>query len=619
MSDRLPIATSCVCVLLGFLGVSLGQAQTTTQPGQEGFGSEITVTATGVETEVDEVPVATTVITRSQMDDSQSAEVTDLLRRVPGMTTAQSGYEGSLTSVFTRGTNSNHTLVLLDGVRLNSPYFGGYDWSLPTTTALERVEVARGPYSSLWGSDAVGGVINMITQRRTAGFGGRLIAEGGEDGWQRYEATAGFASAGFDIQASGYQRSSDGHLENGDVTGEQALATAGFSWGKGSRIGFVYQDLRNEIGIPYVTPGSPTPNRRQDTSQQLMAIPFKWSLTDNWTLDVIASRVEQEIDFVDPDDPWGYVYSNTEADTDQARLASHHTLGRHTISWGGEWRESTVTEVGPFGPSLDHVSEQTTSAFAQDIWQINPKFRVLLGVRWDDTDSWGSETTGRLDIGWRLSDTVELRGGFGQAFRAPALGELHSPFGGNLELQPETSESGEVSLVYAPLGGQSRWQLNVFATDIDNLIEYDYASVQNVNIGQAKIKGAEFVWEQGTLDVVRWYLAATYLDTEGDDGMSLLRRPKYSAAWTLNGEIGGKWSGDTTIMWVYSRDDVNPVTFEREENQSYYVFNMTVAWNPWGTVSITARALNILDEEYEEVLGYPAAGRRFMAGLRWDF
>jgi vitamin B12 transporter len=621
MSHR-PTTPGLAALLAVIFGAStLAAQQFDQQPATEkkDFGSEITVTATGIESEVDDVPVATTVITRKQMDDAQSASVTDLLRRAPGLSVAQSGDTGSVTSVFTRGTNSNHTLVLFEGVRLNSPYFGGFDWSLPTTTAIERVEVARGPFSALWGSDAVGGVINIIPQRRSGGFGGRILAEGGQENWQRYEATAGFGSAHFDIQASGYRLSSDGSLENGDVTGQQGLLTTGFSWGEDSRIGLVYQDLESEIGIPFVTPDSPTPNRRQDTTQRLMAVPLRWTLAKWWKLEVVASRTEREIDFTDPDDPWGYVYSTTEADTDQARLANHHTLGRHTISWGGEWREDTVTDVNPFGTALDNVTENTVGAFAQDNWQINRKFRLLFGVRWDDTDSWGSRTSGRLDFGWRLADSIELRGGYGQAYRAPALGELYGPFGGNPDLEPESSNSGEVGVVYTPVGGHSRWQLNVFTTDIDNLIEYDFASMENRNIGEARINGAEFVWEQGAFEILRWYLQATYLHTQDDDGESLLRRPQYSLAWTLNGDIGKNWSGDTTIRWVSSRDDVDPATFERVENDSYYTVNISVAWQPWSTLAITGRALNVFDESYQEVAGYAAPGRRFIVGLRWDF
>jgi vitamin B12 transporter len=622
MVHRTISSTLFVCLSAVLFSASPAAAQQTYPQQPEtpkNFGSEITVTATGLENEVDDVPVATTVITKKQMDDAQAASVSDLLRRVPGLDIVQSGAVGSVTSAFTRGTNSNHTLVLFEGVRLNSPYFGGYDWSLPTTTALERVEVARGPYSALWGSDAVGGVINMIPLRRSSGFGGRLFAEGGQENWQRYEVTAGYASSGFDILASGYRRSTDGQLDNSDVTGQQGLVTTGFSWGRDSRVGFVYQDVRSEIGIPFVTPGTPTPNRRQDTTQQLMAIPLRWTLAKWWKLDVVASRTEREIDFVDPDDPWGYTEGTTLADTDQARLSNHHTLGRHTISWGGEWREDTVTEVNTFGTSLDDVKEQTVGAFAQDNWQVHRNFRLLFGVRWDDTDSWGSRTSGRLDFGWRLADTFELRGGYGQAYRAPALGELYAPFGGNPELEPEDSNSGEIGVVYTPLNGHSRWQLNVFTTDIDNLIQYDYVTMQNQNIGNATINGAEFVWEQGAFEILRWYLQATYLYTKGDDDESLLRRPQYSLAWTINGDIGEDWSGDTTIRWVGARDDVDPVTFERVENDSYYVVDVAVAWKAWQKLAVTGRVLNLFDQDYQEVVGYPAPGRRFMVGLRWDY
>lgn len=588
-------------------------------PTEAEFGSEITVTATGVESEVADVPVATTVITRKQMDDTQDASVSEMLRRVPGLSVAQSGGTGALTSVFTRGTNSNHTLVLFDGVRLNSPYYGGFDWSLPTTTALERIEVARGPYSALWGADAVGGVINLIPYREHEKVGGRLLAEGGQESWRRWEVSAGYATSKFDVHVSGYRRSGNGTLENSDFENQQGLATGGFSWGRGSRIGIVYQDLSSDVGIPFVTPDIPTPERRQETKQRLMAIPLKWKIAAKWDLELVASRVERDFTFNDPDDPWEYVYGNTEANTDEARLANHHSVGAHTISWGGAWRDDVVTDVNSFGTTLDDVSEQTWSAFAQDNWQIGRKLRLLFGIRWDDTDTWGSEVTGRVDFGWRMTERFELRGGYGQAYRAPSLGELYAPVGGNSTLDPENSNSGELGLVYTPLNGHSRWQLNVFTTDIDNLIEFDFTNYENVNSGKATIKGAEFTWEQGALDVIRWYLQATYLDTEGEDGLSLLRRPRFTASWTLNGNVSKKWSGDITVLWVDTRADIDPETLERSEAASYTTVNLAIAWDAWQRLSITARALNVLDADYEEVLGYPAPGRRFLAGLRYGF
>jgi len=165
------------------------------------FSGQVTVTATGEKTAVSDTTAAVTVIDRQEMDDSQIATVPDLLRRVPGMTVARSGDAGGVTSVFTRGTNSNQTLVLFHGVRLNSPYFGGYDWSILPTAGLERVEVVRGPFSALWGGDAMGGVVNLIPARGSRGLGGSVFAEGGQEGWKRAQAQVSWASDTLDVSA----------------------------------------------------------------------------------------------------------------------------------------------------------------------------------------------------------------------------------------------------------------------------------------------------------------------------------------------------------------------------------------------------------------------------------
>ncbi len=216
----------------------------TNQPTQS-FSGEVTVTATGVETDVDEAPSAVTVITRDEIDDAQADGVADMLRRVPGLAVVGSGDAGKQTSVFTRGTGSNQTLVMLDGVRLNSAFFGGFDWSRLSTSGLRQVEVVRGPYSALWGADAVGGVINLLPQRASGGFNGRFFGEGGSNSWRRLEADLGWGGKSFDIYASGYDRQSDGELDYSDFSSRQFLVTAGFSFGKRrSRLGVLteYRD-----------------------------------------------------------------------------------------------------------------------------------------------------------------------------------------------------------------------------------------------------------------------------------------------------------------------------------------------------------------------------------------
>jgi len=602
-------------VLVCFTALPVRAQYPPTQPATP-FSGEVTVTATGIPTEVDEAPTAVTVITRDEMDDAQADTIVEMLRRVPGLTVVGSGDEGKLTSVFTRGTDSNQTLVLLDGVRLNSPYFGGFDWSRMSTAGLRQVEVARGPYSALWGADAVGGVINLLPQRAHGGFNGRFFGEAGQDGWQRLEADIGWGSKSFDVYVSGFDRRGDGEFENSDFSSQQFLLTAGWSWGRrGSRLGVMVQDLEAETGIPYATPGDPTPDRRQNSEQTLVAVPFNLYFSDSWNIELTAAEVDGEFNFDDPDDPF-FTFSRTKTTSTQARLASNHRFSRHTFSWGGEWREDEVEDASNFGTNLDGETTEVKSFFLQDTWRMSSKVRLLVGVRWDDADQWGSEVSPRADLGWRLSDTLELRAGYGEAFRPPSIGELYFPFSGNADLEPETSRSSDLGLAYTARNGASRWQLTAFSNDLKNLIEFDFATYTNANIGSAKILGAELGWEQALGRRAMSSVQVTYLNTEDDEGRPLLRRPDWSASWTTHGIFSDYFTGDFTVRWIGKREDIDPVTFARAEADDYLTTNIAMAYSLFNGVEITLRVLNIADKKFEEVLGYPAPGRRFMAGLR---
>jgi vitamin B12 transporter len=162
----------------------------------------------------------------------------------------------------------------------------------------------------------------------------------------------------------------------------------------------------------------------------------------------------------------------------------------------------------------------------------------------------------------------------------------------------------------------SRWQLTVFSTDLENLIEFDFASYSNANIGAATIRGAELSWEAALGRRGGSILQATYLDTEDDLGQPLLRRPEWSGSWTLHGAMSEHLTGDLTVVYVGSRDDVDPASFERSRAASYTTADLALAYSLWDGVEITGRVLNIADSEYQEILGYPAPGRRYMVGLR---
>ncbi len=620
LSDR-RVLVSCL-LLLAILPIPVrglaGEAQDPA-PSPRVFRDQVTVTATGEETPVEEVPASVTVIDRREMDDAASDTVADLLRRVPGLIVLRSGAEGSLTSVFTRGTNSNQTLVLYDGVRLNSPYFSGYDWSQLTTSGLERIEVVRGPYSVLWGADAVGGVVNLIPARARDGFGGGALVEGGESGWKRDEASAGWAAGGFDVSASGFTREGDQGLENSDFSLDQIFVDGGYSWAPGSRVGLLVQHLDSDVEIPFAGAAA-TPRRRQGATQLLVAVPLRWRVAPGWNLEGTFSRVERDLTFRDPDDPWGFTASDTAADTDEVRLASSHALGDHALTWGAQWRRDTVDDRSSFGTNLDGRDTDTLGIFVQDGWRVSRKVRLLAGLRWDDADEWGSEFSPRVGASWRAAPGWEFRASWGRAFRQPSVGELYFPFSGNPELDAERSTSTEAGVVWRAPGDTARIELSLFSTRIEDLIQFDYATYAFANVASADILGAEASAGLRLAGDLGLRAQVTWLDTEDDQGRELLRRPAWSGSVTLSGALG--WEtlrGDLTLLWLGSRDDVDPVSFGRVRLGGTVTADLALAWRVARPLELTLRVVNLGDRSWEPVAGYPAPGRRFMGGLRVTF
>jgi vitamin B12 transporter len=605
-SVALPLAFSAI------LGLSPGPVRA---GAPTPFSDEITVTATGSEEAVDEVPVPVTVIDRTEIEDSGADTVADLLRRVPGLVVVRAGDEGKVPSLFTRGTESDHTLVMLDGIRLNSPYFGGYDWSQLPTTGLERIEVARGPFSALWGADAVGGVINMVTRRGHHDLEVGATAEGGQNAWRRLETDVAWGNEHVDVFASAFDRSAEGELDNSDFASRELLADVGWTASPGRRIAILVQDGEVETGIPFSDPLTPTPARRQTSRQRVLAAPVSWRVTDSWELTFSAARIERDFRYRDPDDPFGYTASDTTADTDQLRATSRHRIGTHSLTLGGEWRADTVDDRSAFGINLDGASSTVRSAFVQDVWTVS-SVRVIAGARWDDTDAWGSRLSPRLDVGWEIGSGFEIRGGWGEAFRQPSVGELFFPFSGNPELRPEEARSWEAGVSWVPTMGTHRVRLTTFETRVTDLVEYDYLSSRFANIASARMRGIEAGWEKVLNAGMTSSVAVTWLDTRDDDGMDLLRRPAWSATWTVSGALTARLRGDLSLVWLGPRDDVDPISFQRTKLGGAVTSQAALAWRILDHADAVLRILNLADHHYEEVAGYPAPGRRITAGLR---
>ncbi len=579
------------------------------------FAGEIVVTATGEPTPARDVPAAATVFDRQSIDDAGAETASELLRRVPGVMVSRAGEEGAVTSVFTRGTNSNHTLVLFDGVRLNSPYFGGYDFSQIPTVGLERLEVVRGPFSALWGADAVGGVVNVIPARGRRGVQATLVTEGGGGSWARVEGTVAWGQEGVDLLLSGFHREGKGELSNSGFETDQWMLDLGYSWGKGNRLAFVGQNLAADLEIPF-SGAMLTPHRRQSSEQTVLAVPLRLEMTNGWNLELTLSHVDRGFSYRDPDDPGGFTSSDTQADSDGVRVASHHRLGRHALTWGGEWRGDSVTDGSSFGVNLEDRSVHVSSGFVQDSWAAGHGVHLVAGARWDEADEWGSQVSPRAGVAWRVAPGWGVFAAYGEAFRQPSVGELYYPMSGNPDLAPESSRSWEVGIRRQCRRFELEWELHLFRTDIDHLIQFDYASFAFANVAEARITGAELGLVRKISGDVSGRVALTWLGTKDDQGQQLLRRPEWSGSATVSGGFLETVRGDLTVRWVGPRDDVDPVTLSRLGAGGYLTADLALAWKAMEGFELTARIVNLGDRRYQEVLGYPAPCRRLMVGVR---
>jgi vitamin B12 transporter len=591
--------------VLGGISPALGETPVPT------FDDKVVVTASAVEEEREEVPSTVTVIDAREIEARQFPPLSELIATAPGVAVATAGPPGQQTSTFVRGAESDQTLLLWNGVALNGPYFGGANWQLLPTDGAERVEVARGPFSALWGGNAVGGVVQVLTG---AWDGARLTLEGGEDGYFRTGAAGGHDFGRLRLDGAGSLRRGDSEFENGFYDGEELLARLKAEIAAGMSLSLVARAYDSETGIPFSS-GLPNLTSRIDWKEREIALPWQaeWA---SWSLSAQLSEVDSDYAFRDPEDPFGFTRSDTDSEARRGRaLASYRGGERWWAALGGEVERVEVTDVTSFGVNLDAAHQQTWAAFGQGHLQLG-EVTVDLGLRRDDNDVFGAETSARAGLVWSLSEAVHLRASYGEAFRPPTLGELFFPFSGNPDLKPEESESVEAGVEVGR--GALRLEVVAFELDQENLIDFALGSFRFENVSRAESRGIEaaLAWRS---DLLRLRLAGTYLEAENrDTGDDLLRRPQESASLVAT-FLPRRWSLTGVARYVGDRPDFDPASGAPADNPSYLRLDLAASFQAGKRLSPYARIENLADEEYAEVLGYPAPGRTLVGGVHVAF
>jgi len=603
-------------------------AQPTTAP--PSYDETVVVTAALDEQPEEETSSSVTVIGQDEIEERQATSVEELLRTVPGVTVVRSGSPGKATSVFMRGTESDQTLVLWNGIELNDPFFGSFDWAFLPTDGVERVEVVRGPASARYGSEAIGGVVQVLTRSAP---GTSLRLEGGAEDFLRGALTASAQAGPVHLDVAGHVRRGRGRVDNDFFDGEELAVRADWAASDTTAIGLVARANDSTIGVPYDFLGNPSPERTQDRQTRQVAVPVTWR-SGPWKVDAQLSHTQTALLFADPNDP--FTGSDTDADRDGARVVGSYVVREGLwAAVGADWERDEVTNrpTSPqVGGALDNATQETWSTFGQLFWDSGP-VAFDLGVRRDDNDTFGAETTLRAAATAPLGAGFRLRGSYAEGFRAPSLGDLYYPGFGNPDLRPETSDSVEVGLDWASsrpgrsatdttgsaetAGAAWRLGMTAFSIDLDNLIVFDFVRSLPLNIGRARSRGLELSVER-TGRRLSGRLGATYQEPEDlTTGEQLLRRPQKSAslvvAWHPRWLPARASALSATVDHVGSRPGLGA------ELDAYTTVGFAASWHLTERIEPTLRVENLLDEQYEEAVGFPAFGRRVIGGVRFNF
>ncbi len=605
--NSLPLLVALVLVLLP---ETAGAGSSAEEPPP--FSETLIVTATLTPEEEWKIGSPVTVISRERLAETGCATVLEALRLVPGVDVVRAGGDGAVTSVFLQGAASTGALVLVDGVRVNSPYFGGFDLGSLGIDGVERIEIVRGPVSALYGSDALGGVVQIFTRAPSSEGRVEATTEAGSAG-QRAGGLLATAGVGpLAIAASGHGGSSEGDRANSDWRSWSGSLRGAVTPADRISIGFEAAVLDAEAGVPGPV-GAESPLARGTSREQRLALPVSWRRPSGGESSFLAATARSTLSYRNPDDPW-VTESDSTASSEQARWTETWRAGRHEMAAFAGWERLEATSWTSLGTDLDHDSSRSWGIGAQDSMGLPRDVRLTIGARYDRHSAFGGTwsprvTASRLAAGGRW----KVRASSGRAFRAPSIGELYYPWSGNPGLKPERSTTHEVGV--ERYVGRARAEMSLFWSDFRDLIVYEFSTQRNENIGLARARGAELAWtgpigKRLSLDAGYSFLDAVDLRT----GADLPRRPRHRAHFAATARPRPGLVGTLRATWVGERSDVDAITFEPVLAPSYFRLDL-FARGDFARYSPYLRIENLTDRGYEEADGYPAPGRRFVAGL----
>lgn len=599
-------------------GAALLMAAAGSAQGADLYSSPIVVTATRTAETADQTLASVTVITRHDIESSGAQTVPELLQQVNGLDVTTNGPFGKVSSVFLRGTNSTQTLVLVDGVRVGSVTAGTVSWEFLPLSEIQRIEIVRGPHSSLYGPDAVGGVIQIFTRKGKGPL--RPSADVTYGGHETYEAVGGVAGSvgqgwvslhggglgteGINVRKPGLEFGIP--LNEPDKDGyhnDSFSAGAGYHWNNGTAVQV------NALRAVGNTQYDSNFDNEDDFLQEVVSGQLSFRPRDFWNVQLKAGRSLDNRTSFRSDGTLPRTRFDSERIT--ASWQNDFSIGQaQLLSVGLDYLDDLVSSTTTF----NKTSRYDAGLFTQYQTHLG-RNDLLAAVRLDHNEQFGNHTTGSVAWGYRLTQALRVTASYGTAFRAPTFNDLYFPafFGfptSNPNLRPETSRTVELGVRGRHAWG--RWDISAYRTRIRDLISLDSNFIPQ-NVGRATIRGVEANintrvrgWDLG--------LGLNFMHPHDDiNGTVLARRSERSLKLAVGHAFG---PARVHVDWIAvgRRFDDNANTVRLG---GYGLVNATVQYALTPHWTLHGSVENLLDKGYETAAGFNTLGRTVFVGVRY--
>lgn len=606
----------CLSISAGLISMMVSMAQA-----QETEREDVVVTATRMETPLSKVGSSTTVITAQEIERDQAREVIDVLRKVPGLSITQTGSFGSSTSIFMRGMSSYHTQLLIDGVEMADPSAGqpSYDFGHLMVTDIERIEIVRGPQSTLYGGDAIGGVINIITKKGKGKPRSSVSAEYGSYNTKNLKASLSGAqqklsyavSASYlDTQGFSSADERNGNTEEDGAENLTVNANFGVQFNDIFSMDTKLRHMRSEIEYDTWSGG-----RAVDRNDNMRKTESSAYLGANLAL--FDNRLTNKL---------GVSYISSERDTYLGEARNSYFDGyKNKLEYQGNFKITEAQNI-VFGAETEqeHTEQSGIDRKVRNngyfaTYQIEAIENLILsaGARLDDHEKYGNHDTYRLTGSYTLDSTqTRFHSSTGTGFRAPSLYELYESVygGGNEDLEPEESRGWDFGVEQPLWDDRIVLDVTYFENSTKNLI--NWVGTGYVNVNKAEARGVETGMSIDLLDNLSLDGAYTYTLAENKStGGTLARRPKHEGTLTVAYEPMDDLTTDLSVRAKGRTYDSATSSYMG----GFAVYDFKTSYKINDTVTVFGRLENIFDKDYHEASSYGTGGRAAYAGVRARF